>query len=168
MIFIGLGSNLPGRFGSCVSILRDAVKQIERHASEKALRSSIWVSAPVPVSDQPDYHNAVIALHDAPEPHVLLEEMFAIERAFDRERDKDDRNAPRTLDLDLIAYHDQIINDAVLDLPHPRLRERLFVLNPLAEIAPHWIHPLNDQSVKAMQEALAQSQKIKILEGASL
>jgi 2-amino-4-hydroxy-6-hydroxymethyldihydropteridine diphosphokinase len=102
-------------------------------------RSSTWLTAPVPVSDQPWYHNEVVAVETDLSPFGLLEALQGIEAEFGRVRTV--RNAPRLLDLDLIAYDDVILNKPELIVPHPRMHKRAFVLLPLREIAQHWEHP---------------------------
>ena len=97
-------------------------------------RSSVYRSAPVGVEDQPDYINAVIALDTTLAPRALLEALLAIEAAGGRTRDY--HRAPRTMDLDLLLYDDIVVDEPGLQLPHPRMHERAFVLQPLAEIAP--------------------------------
>ena len=112
--------------------------------------SSIYTTRPVPASDQPDYSNAVALVETAHDPHALLHALLGIERTFGRVRDAENRNAARTLDLDILAYNNTVLVDDRLDLPHPRLHERLFVLEPLAEIAPGWVHPVSGQSAAAL------------------
>ncbi|NLF55738.1 MAG: 2-amino-4-hydroxy-6-hydroxymethyldihydropteridine diphosphokinase [Thauera phenolivorans] len=97
-------------------------------------RSSLYRSAPVGVEDQPDYINAVIALDTALAPRALLEALLSIEAEGGRTRDF--HRAPRTMDLDLLLHDDIVLDEPGLQLPHPRMHERAFVLQPLAEIAP--------------------------------
>jgi 2-amino-4-hydroxy-6-hydroxymethyldihydropteridine diphosphokinase len=99
-----------------------------------AAASSLYRTAPVGYADQPDFVNAVAALDTELSPRGLLDGLLAIERDAGRERSF--RNAPRTLDLDLLLYGDATLEDDVLTVPHPRMHERAFVLAPLAEIAP--------------------------------
>ena len=96
-------------------------------------------SAPVPASDQPDYVNGVVRMEGAMRPHAILERLHAIEAEGGRLRGAP--NAARTLDLDLLAVGEQVIADAVLTLPHPRLAIRGFVLAPLCDVTPEWWHP---------------------------
>ena len=99
-------------------------------------RSSDYKTPPWGVTDQPSFINAAITVGTDLEPRALLERAHAVERIFGRNRDKEERWGPRSLDIDLIAYDDLIVNEPDLTLPHPRLFERAFVLVPLAEIAP--------------------------------
>jgi 2-amino-4-hydroxy-6-hydroxymethyldihydropteridine diphosphokinase len=96
--------------------------------------SSLYRTAPVGLHDQPDFINAVVAMETNLTPGELLDELFAIEARFGRQRSV--RNAPRTLDLDLLLHGGTISDDPQVTLPHPRMHERAFVLMPLHEIAP--------------------------------
>lgn len=104
-----------------------------------AAASSLYRSAPVGHADQPDFINAVAQLSTALEPQALLAALHATEARFGRVRSF--RNAPRTLDLDLLLYDAQRIEEPGLTLPHPRMHERAFVLAPLLEIAPGCVIP---------------------------
>lgn len=129
-IFVGLGANL----GDAAATLHDAMAAIAALPATRCVRrSSLYRSAPVDAPG-PDYVNAVVELRTALEPEALLLELQAIERRFGRQRPH--RHAPRTLDLDLLAWGDRRVASATLVLPHPRMHERAFVLVPLAEIAP--------------------------------
>jgi 2-amino-4-hydroxy-6-hydroxymethyldihydropteridine diphosphokinase len=107
-------------------------------------RSRWWRSAAWPDPNGPEYRNGV-ALVEAPGgPEAVLAALLRLEAALGRERGP--RNAARTLDLDLIAYGRQVRHDPGLTLPHPRAHERLFVMGPLAEIAPAWRHPVSGRT----------------------
>src|SRR5262245_53803874 len=99
-------------------------------------RSSDYSTPPWGVTDQPRFINLCLAVETGLDPHALLARAQAVERAFGRDRTREQRWGPRALDIDLIAYDDVTIDDAELTLPHPRWFERGFVLAPLAEIAP--------------------------------
>ena len=133
--FIALGANL----GDARAAL-DAAFVALATLPETRLRaaSSIYRSAPID-SSGPDYLNAVVLIDTGLAPHALLAELQGIERVHGRERPY--RNAPRTLDLDLLLYGDERIATPTLTVPHPRLHERAFVLQPLAEIAPRQLIP---------------------------
>jgi 2-amino-4-hydroxy-6-hydroxymethyldihydropteridine diphosphokinase len=128
--WVGLGANL----GDARATLRAALRALEAlPRSRLAGVSSLWRSAPVDAQG-PDFLNAVAALDTTLAPLELLRQLQAIELAHGRERPY--RNAPRTLDLDLLFYGDLRQDDPVLTLPHPRAHERAFVLAPLGELAP--------------------------------
>jgi 2-amino-4-hydroxy-6-hydroxymethyldihydropteridine diphosphokinase len=120
--------------------------------------SSILETDPVGVPDtQPSYLNAVVVGESDLEPHQLLAALMAIER--DRGRERRSFRAARTLDLDLILYGDRIVREPDCEVPHPRFRERTFVLAPLAEVAPDWIDPV---SGKTTAQLLRESQKSEV------
>jgi 2-amino-4-hydroxy-6-hydroxymethyldihydropteridine diphosphokinase len=129
--FIGLGSNL----GAPEAQLRRAIAALAELPQTRLLAaSSLYRSAPVGNADQPDFVNAVAQLATALAPQPLLAALLETEKRFGRERSV--RNAPRTLDLDLLLYDAQVIAAPGLELPHPRMHQRAFVLAPLVEIAP--------------------------------
>ncbi len=129
--FVALGSNLDDPAAQ----VRAGFAALARlpHTRVTA-QSSLYRSAPVGYPDQPDFVNAVAAIETTLAPHALLDALLDIERAHGRVRTF--RNAPRTLDLDVLLYDDAVIDEEKLTIPHPRLHERAFVLLPLAEIAP--------------------------------
>lgn len=146
MIIVALGANLPGRFESPKHALISAIDALKKRGLKIIDQSRLFLTAPVPVSDQPWYHNAVVSIETPLSPFGLLEVLQDIENDFGRVRTE--RNAARVLDLDLIAYHDTILDKPELIVPHPRMHDRGFVLLPLADIAPNWVHPISKQSLK--------------------
>ena len=107
----------------------------------------------MPASDQPDYVNGAVLAETAETPVALMQRLHAIERHFGRSRSVP--NAARTLDLDLIAYGDLVRNGPESPiLPHPRMAERAFVLRPVADIAPDWLHPVLKLPATALLERL--------------
>lgn len=129
--FVALGSNL----GDSTRTVHEAIQALAtlRDSSLVAV-SSLIQTKPVGLRNQPDFINAVAAIDTFLPPLVLLDALFDIEAQFGRVRSI--KNAPRTLDLDLLLYGETIMNTPTLILPHPRLHERAFVLTPLLEIAP--------------------------------
>ena len=129
--FVALGANL----GDPVLTVRSAILALrELPQTEFIAASSLYRTAPVGLKHQPDFINAVVELVAVSPAPTLMQSLFAIEADFGRQRSV--KNAPRTLDLDLLLYGDLLSDDPQLTLPHPRLHERAFVLAPLAEIAP--------------------------------
>jgi 2-amino-4-hydroxy-6-hydroxymethyldihydropteridine diphosphokinase len=114
--------------------------------------SRLWDSAPVPVSDQPRFVNAVLRAEGTPDPAALLAALHGIEARFGRVRGE--QNAARTLDLDLLDLNGLVRASPPPILPHPRLHLRAFVLAPLAEVAPGWRHPVTGETVEALLAAL--------------
>ncbi|MFD2263074.1 2-amino-4-hydroxy-6-hydroxymethyldihydropteridine diphosphokinase [Lacibacterium aquatile] len=153
-IFIALGGNLPSHAGSADLTLRSALDDL--HAAGVIIEacSRFYRSAPVPVSDQPDFINAVARVSTDLAPAELLALLHRIEATFERVRTV--RNAARTLDLDLLAYGDFVANEPAL--PHPRLQDRAFVLLPLQEVGPDFRHPLKGLTVTEMIAALPPGQ----------
>lgn len=162
MIIIALGANLNSRYGSpedTIERAKDALK-----SSGVAIRQSsrTWMTAPVPASDQPWYRNAVISVDTGLRPRALMALLLDIESSFGRIRGE--RNAPRVIDLDLIAYYDVIIEEEGLQIPHPRMEDRAFVLVPMQEILPNWRHPVLDLSVSDMVGNLTDLGEMKPLQ----
>ncbi|MDR9435678.1 MAG: 2-amino-4-hydroxy-6-hydroxymethyldihydropteridine diphosphokinase [Thiohalophilus sp.] len=136
--YIALGSNLDDPLAQ-VSRAMAELDRMEGATLQAA--SSLYRSAPMGPADQPDYINAVVALETALSPHALLDALQAIEQAHGRQRGPQ-RWGPRTLDLDVLLYGEETINDQRLTIPHPGISERAFVLFPLQEIvAPDFIIP---------------------------
>ena len=130
LAYIGLGANL----GDAAATLRQALQDLAAWPELRLLRaSSFYRSAPVDAGG-PDFVNAVAEIETCLTPHALLAALQAIEQRHGRERPY--RHAPRTLDLDLLLYADDTLDTPDLQLPHPRLHLRAFVLRPLAELAP--------------------------------
>jgi len=126
-----------GNVGDVRAMFPRAIDDIcERALATLTARSSDYVTPPWGEQQQPAFINAAIAIETQLDPHALLATLHEVERMFGRDRARETRWGPRTLDLDLIAYDDVAINSQELTLPHPRLFERAFVLVPLAEIAP--------------------------------
>lgn len=152
MIFVALGSNLPGQYSSTGHVIEAARVSMMRRGLRILGSSSIHLTASVPVSNQPWYKNAVVQIDTALSPTLLLKTLKSIEHSFGP-RDNI-KNSSRVLDLDIIDYHGliHIKNDPIL--PHPRMHQRLFVLQPLSEISPEWIHPVLNKSVYELIKGL--------------
>lgn len=153
--YVGLGANL----GDAAQTVRDAIGLLSRLPDTLLVRSSsLYTSAPVDAGGD-NFVNAVAWLDTGLDAHALLEQLQHIEQLFGRERPF--RNAPRTLDLDLLLYGQQTINDSTLIVPHPRMQERAFVLLPLTELSPEvripakgpaaeWIDAVRDQQISKL------------------
>ena len=151
--FIALGSNLAEPE---VQVNQAFAALAQLPQSRLLAQSSLYRSAPVGYAEQADFINAVAHIETRLTAHDLLQSLLGIERTFGRVRDF--RNAPRTLDLDLLLYADLMFHEPGLTLPHPRMHERAFVLLPLVEIAPDceipskgkardWLMRVSDQAI---------------------
>lgn len=157
MIVIGLGANLPDSKGRpAAETLRAAISVLQATTCfEFVAASRLWETAPVPVSDQPWYVNAVMVARAKAPPAEILARLHGIEADFGRVRLR--RWEARVLDLDLLDA-DGLVTGADqmegLVLPHPRMADRAFVLRPLAEVAPGWRHPVSGESIAALIDRL--------------
>jgi 2-amino-4-hydroxy-6-hydroxymethyldihydropteridine diphosphokinase len=148
---IALGSNVGDREAT----LRSAIREIDSLPETRMEAvSCIRETNPVGPPGQGAYLNAALRLRTALRPRTLLDGCLAIERAHGRDRARTVRWGPRTLDLDLLLYDDLIVDEPGLTIPHPRLHERLFVLEPLAEIAGDLVHPRLNVRISSLLERL--------------
>jgi len=138
-VIVALGCNDKGAWADCREALEAALARFRCEGIDVVARSSWWRSAAWPDPDDPPFLNGVVFIRTELGPHELMAALGRIEEAFGRQRSR--LNAPRTLDLDLIAYGRLSGDLDGLILPHPRAAERLFVMGPLAEIAAEWEHP---------------------------
>ena len=140
-VAIALGSNL----GDSYRILTEAIVFLGNVPGLQVLQHSPWYRTAAVGPPQPDYLNGCILLNTDRSPHHLLHILLDTEQRFGRVRRE--RWGPRLLDLDLILYGEEQINTPDLQVPHPRMRERAFVLVPLADIAPQWVDPVTGQTI---------------------
>ncbi len=154
-ILIAIGANLASAGGRTpLEICQWAAKQLAHLPGLELRRRSRWFATqPIPASDQPRFVNGACWLSGAAEPCRLLEALQAIEAEAGRVRGV--RNAARTLDLDLLAMDTLVMAKPKLILPHPRLQDRAFVLAPLQDIRPDWMHPVLNLSVAMMLAAVS-------------
>ncbi len=150
---IALGSNLESRFGDREANLREAVRRIGALGEVRAV-SSFYDTEPVGYLEQPRFLNGALLLETDLDPRTLMRELLAVERAMGRERLGAIAKGPRVIDLDLLLFGDWVLWAEELILPHPRMEEREFVLEPLVEIAPEWVHPVLGVTVRELLERL--------------
>lgn len=179
-VAVALGSNVTSPFGTPLQTVVRALKILQSKHLRLSTQSGYYATPSFPAGSGPDFINAVAVYIVSQNAKVLLQILHDIEAEFNRMRSS--RWAPRTLDLDLLAYGDQVLPDAKtqrqwvdlepgkqqrlapdqLIVPHPRLQDRAFVLVPWAEIDPNWRHPLSGLSVREMCDALPESEKSAI------
>jgi len=164
-VLIALGSNLEGGFGSSNALLVAALEGFGPAGLKLLARSSWWRSASWPDPMMPDYLNAVAIVETPLTPAEAMQALHGLEARFGRIRSE--RNRPRTLDLDLIAHGRLVMADGGLTLPHPRAAERLFVMGPLAEIAPDWVHPVLGETAAALAAKASVGLDARVYEAAS-
>lgn len=145
MIYIALGANLPSSAGAPAETLRRALAALPSRGVAVEAVSPFYRSAAWPDPKDPPFVNAVAKVRTKLTPADLMRVLLQIETEFGRKRSL--KNAPRTLDLDLIDYAGLVTDAAHLLLPHPQLQERVFVLKPLSDLAPDWRHPVTGQTV---------------------
>lgn len=157
-VLIAMGANARGRWGSPVAVLGRAVSELGRAGVRVTGCSAVYRTAPVGRTGQPDFVNAVLSSKTGLSPPALLRLLKRLERAAGRRRGP--RNGPRPLDLDIIDYAGRVSGWHALGrtgglvLPHPEAHRRAFVLEPLLDVAPQWLHPALRVRGRALLERL--------------
>ena len=152
MILVALGSNVSGTWGKPRDTVLRALRELDGNGIKLVAASSLVETAPFGKLNQPSFVNAVAQIATAMPPEALMLHLHDIERRAGRRRRM--RWGPRTLDLDLLDYHG-LVRHGRLELPHPGIAERDFVLTPLMEIAPDWRHPVTRRTARAMRGLLS-------------
>ena len=159
-IFIGIGANLsPDGYATPREGCEAAIASLAELGIDVVALSPWYETAPVPVSDQPWFNNAVIAATTSMSAADALAALHRAETRFGRIRTV--RNAARVLDLDLLDYGGRTYHDDNISIPHPRLHERAFVLLPMRDVAPGYTHPLNGLCINDLIAALPGDQQIR-------
>lgn len=156
MILIALGANLPSSAGEPAATLQAALAALETRGADVQAVSRFYATPAWPDPNDPPFVNAVARIETALPPRELLAVLHDVEIAFGRQRSE--RNAPRTLDLDLLDYEGRV-EFGPPELPHPRMAQRGFVLIPLADVAPEWRHPVTGRNVQSLIADLSQEQR---------
>jgi 2-amino-4-hydroxy-6-hydroxymethyldihydropteridine diphosphokinase len=165
MIFIGLGSNLPSKYGNRFKNINLAISYLEEYGIRIIKRSSFYETPSYPNKENPKFINVVILVETILAPIDLMSVLTIIEERLERKRGK--KNDPRTCDIDIIDYNSQILNlkknNLSLTLPHKELTSRNFVLFPLQEIFPQWKHPKTKEIISILLQKLSKDEKNFIL-----
>lgn len=148
--YVGIGSNL----GDKEENIRKSINLMGKKCEILKI-SSLYETEPVGYADQEWFLNCVVKVNTSMNPEELLEFLLSIEK--DLGRAKTIKNGPRTIDLDILFYGDKIINKNNLIVPHPRLHERLFALEPLMEISPELVHPVLKKSIKEIHSNIVRN-----------
>jgi 2-amino-4-hydroxy-6-hydroxymethyldihydropteridine diphosphokinase len=151
--YLSLGSNVGDRDAN----LRDAIARLDNLGRVEAV-SSFYETEPVEVVDQPWFLNCAVKLATTKSAEELLAGVLAVEKSMGRERTRS--KGPRNIDIDIALFGDAVIDSPGLKIPHPGLHERLFVLEPLAEIAPDAIHPTLHKGMRELRDSLRSSSPV--------
>ena len=161
MILVGIGSNLCSKkYGKPVDNCKEAIDVLKKEMIIESL-SPWYQSEPLPLSNQPWYINGVLKVKTSLNPNNLLKTLLKIENSFGRTRKK--KNESRVIDLDLLTYNDLVIDSKLLVIPHARMHIRRFVLDPLIDIAPEWVHPTLKIEATELRKKIKDQQNIKKL-----
>ncbi len=156
-VFLLLGSNLGDRN----AYLKDAIQHIENEVAPVIKASAIYETQSWGKTDSPDYLNQVILIQTELPANTLLQKLLNIEWVIGRTREE--KWGPRIIDIDILFYGDEIINEPDLQIPHPHLHTRRFTLDPLAELEPTLIHPVLGKNILQLKDELTDSLVVKKL-----
>ena len=159
MIYIGIGSNLTSSFGNRFKNIELAISFLQEKKIKLIKKSSFYETFSYPNKKDPKFINIVISVESNLSPEDLISALIVIEEKLERKRKK--KNDPRTCDLDIIDYKRKVMNfkfsNLELTLPHKELSNRNFVLHPLREISPNWIHPVTKKNIDLLIKNLKSS-----------
>ena len=148
MIFLGIGSNLNSKFGNRFFNIKKTLDLILDEKMKIKKKSSYYETPSYPNTEDPKFINIVIEIEFNLNPENLLKKILFIEKKMERIRNF--KNEPRTCDIDIIDFNGMVISKKNIDLPHPKSHERNFVLFPLKEICPKWIHPIINKEIDVL------------------
>ena len=157
LFYLSLGSNIGDREAH----LREAIQRLESTGKLRFV-SSIYETEPVEFTDQPQFLNCAVTLETSSTPEQLMQQLLTIEKAMGRQRIQ--KKGPRTIDLDILLFGDEVVDTPGLTIPHPAMQHRRFVLEPLAEIAPDAMHPVLRKTVRELLEELPSGQSVRRME----
>ena len=160
-IIIGIGGNIKSDDGSHpIHIAMKAINSLENYSIQVIEQSSWYESEPIPKSNQPNFFNCIVFANTILNELDVLKVLHKIEHTLGRKRKT--VNEPRVIDLDLIDYSNKILSNKEIIIPHPRAHTRRFVMEPLAELDPNWVHPILKTNVYKILKKI-NNQKIKII-----
>ena len=152
MIYLGIGSNLSSSFGNRFENINSAIFYLQEKQINLVKKSSFYETFSYPNREDPKFINVVIEVKTSLSPQNLMKELILIEHKLERKRSK--KNEPRTCDIDIIDFKNQIINfklnNSELKIPHQSMVSRNFVLYPLKEICPNWVHPITQTTIDVL------------------
>lgn len=151
---------MGGNQGRVNEVLELAIQKINARLGRVITRSSVYSTKAWGPVEQPDFLNIAVLIETSFPPRYLLKQLLAIEQQSGRRRDI--KYGPRTLDIDILFYGQQVITHPELTVPHPEVQGRRFALVPLAEILPHWQHPVLKQSLKQLLETCPDTLEVKL------
>jgi 2-amino-4-hydroxy-6-hydroxymethyldihydropteridine diphosphokinase len=155
-VFLGLGSNLDDRAEN----LRETKFRIEESIGSVVSASSVYETEPWGFVSDTDFLNMVLCVETDLSPSGLLGRILMIESQLGRIR-RESQYSSRKIDIDILLYNNEIVNEAALNIPHPRMHERRFVMVPLAEIAPDMIHPVLKKSIESLLKSCKDNSKVR-------
>lgn len=154
---------LGGNMGDRLALIKEAKRQIILMGCDIVDESGIYQTEAWGTENGPEFYNQVIKIETDLTAHNLMKGLLMIEKNLGRER-TDDKNAPRFMDMDILFYNEEIIKSDELEVPHPRLQLRNFVLVPLNEIAGEFVHPVFNKSIHVMMNECPDKLKVKLVE----
>jgi len=157
-VYIGIGSNVGNKIDNCIKGI-DEIGKIK--GSKIIFVSSFYKTEPISNINQDWFINCVVKIETDLTPYFLLSDLQDIEKRLGRKRHI--KNGPRTIDLDILLYDNLIVNDDKLKIPHPRMHDRRFVLEPLAEIDENLIHPIIKKGISLLLNEVGKEQKVEPL-----
>jgi len=165
MIFLGIGSNMSSSFGDRFDNINLAISSLYERGIQTIKKSSFYETFSYPNKENPKFINIVTSVRTHLQPIDLMSVLISIEERLERKRNK--KNDPRTCDIDIIDYNNQVLNfqykNLYLEIPHRKLISRNFVLFPLREIAPSWKHPNTEEIIGTLIQKLPVADRKSIL-----
>lgn len=141
---------IGGNQGNRLFYLNQAIQEISNRIGVIHMRSHVYETAPWGIHEQPSFYNQVLGVNTKLKPKMVMSEILSIEERLGRKRIE--KNGPRIIDIDILYYNKEIIQEEQLEIPHPRIAARRFVLTPLTELYSEWVDPIHNISIREMLE----------------